>query len=117
MNLFLLLAGLAILGTVLLGLARIFFGPSDAERLMATQLLGTGGVAALLLLGSGADLAGATDLALAMTLLAAFALIAFIAGWDLRPSRHQSGVRSRATSARTDTAASDPGARQPPPAD
>jgi multicomponent Na+:H+ antiporter subunit F len=47
---------------------------------MATQLLGTGGVAALLLLGSAVDLTGATDLALVLALLGAFAAVAFVAG-------------------------------------
>jgi multicomponent Na+:H+ antiporter subunit G len=40
--------GIVILATVAVGLARILRGPADAERMMATQLLGTGGVAALL---------------------------------------------------------------------
>ena len=77
---FLLGAGVFILATVLLGLVRILRGPGDAERIMAAQLLGTGGVAALLLLGSATDLAAATDLALVLLLLAAFVAVAFVAG-------------------------------------
>lgn len=46
---FLLGAGLFILLIVLLGLVRLLRGPGDAERIMAVQLLGTNGVAALLL--------------------------------------------------------------------
>jgi multicomponent Na+:H+ antiporter subunit F len=80
MTAFLLGAGAFILLTVLLGLLRVLRGPGDAERLMAAQLLGTGGVAALLLLGSAVDLTAATDLALVLVLLAAFVAVAFVAG-------------------------------------
>jgi len=80
MSAFLVGAGMLILLTVLLGLLRILRGPGDAERIMAVNLLGTGGVAALLLLGSAMDLAAATDLALVLVLLAAFAGVAFVAG-------------------------------------
>lgn len=80
---FLLSAGALILLTVLLGLLRLLRGPSDAERLMAVSLLGIGGVAALLLLGSAVDLTAATDLALVLVLLAAFAAVAFVAGLDM----------------------------------
>mgnify|MGYP001821106796 CR=1 FL=1 len=76
---FLLGPGIFILLTVLLALARILSGPGDAGRLMASQLLGTGGVAALLLLSSATDLTAATDLALALLLLAELAAIAFLA--------------------------------------
>ncbi|MCG6942633.1 MAG: sodium:proton antiporter [Thiohalocapsa sp.] len=82
---FLLIAGVFILLTVLLGLVRVLRGPGDAERLMAVQLLGTGGVAALLLLGSAIDLTATTDLALLLALLAAFAAIAFVAGLGANP--------------------------------
>jgi multicomponent Na+:H+ antiporter subunit F len=77
---FLLGAGVFILLTVLLGLLRVLRGPGDAERMMAVNLLGTGGVAALLLLGSAVDLTAATDLALVLVLLAAFGSVAFVAG-------------------------------------
>ena len=74
---FLLTAGVFILLTVLLGLVSILRGPGDAVRLMAVQLLGTGGVAALLLLGSAIDLTATTDLALVLALLSGFAAVAF----------------------------------------
>lgn len=86
MTVFLLSVGIFILLTVLLGLARILRGPGDPERLMAAQLLGTGAVAALLLLGSSIDLAGATDLALVLTLLSAFAAVTFASGLSLDPA-------------------------------
>ncbi len=74
---FLVAAALLVLATVALGLVRILRGPGDADRMMAAQLLGTGGVAILLLLGSGLGLPAAADLALTLALLAAFASVAF----------------------------------------
>ena len=74
---FLVAAASLVLATVALGLVRIMRGPGDADRMMAAQLLGTGGVAILLLLGSGLDLPAAADLALTLALLAAFASVAF----------------------------------------
>ena len=49
MSLFIWLAAL-ILISVLAGLVRIFKGPTGADRMLAAQLLGTGGVAILLIL-------------------------------------------------------------------
>jgi multicomponent Na+:H+ antiporter subunit F len=77
---FLLAAAVFVLATVALGLVRILRGPSDADRLLAAQLLGTGGVAALLLLGVATAEAAVGDLALVLTLLAAFASVGFVAG-------------------------------------
>jgi len=96
----LLIAGLVILLTVLLGLVRILRGPGDTERLMAAQLLGTGGVAALLLLGSAIDLTGATDLALLLALLAAFAAVTFVAGLGAGPAGAPDGRRGSAPDVR-----------------
>jgi multicomponent Na+:H+ antiporter subunit F len=70
-------AGLIIL-MVAIGLARILLGSSDVERLMAVQLLGTGGIAALLLIAYATNVPGVEDVALGLALLAAFATIAFI---------------------------------------
>jgi multicomponent Na+:H+ antiporter subunit F len=74
---FLLGSALIVLVTVAAGLARVLHGPGDAERIMAAQLLGTGGVAALLLFGAASGSGSAVDLALTLALLAAFAAIAF----------------------------------------
>ncbi len=41
-----------VLALVAVGLTRVLRGPSDADRMMAAQLLGTGSVAALLLLAA-----------------------------------------------------------------
>ena len=55
---FLIAAAGFVLAMVALGLVRILRGPADADRMMAAQLLGTGGIAALLLLAAGTDDAG-----------------------------------------------------------
>lgn len=74
---FLLAAAGFVLATVALGLVRILRGPGDADRMMAAQLLGTGGVAVLLLLGAVSGEGGTVDVALTLALLAAFASIMF----------------------------------------
>ncbi|MGH8616376.1 MAG: monovalent cation/H+ antiporter complex subunit F [Burkholderiales bacterium] len=74
---FLLAAAGFVLVTVAVGLVRILRGPGDADRMMAAQLLGTGGVGALLLLGAATGMEGAVDVALTIALLAAFASVAF----------------------------------------
>ncbi len=70
-------AAAIVLATVGVGLGRILWGPGDADRMMAAQLLGTGGVATLLLLGAATGADGAVDVALTIALLAAFAAVAF----------------------------------------
>jgi multicomponent Na+:H+ antiporter subunit F len=78
MNEFLLASAGFILLTVAAGLVRVLRGPGDVDRMMAVQLLGTGGVAALLLIASATTAAGVADVALGLALLAAFASIAFV---------------------------------------
>jgi len=56
-------AGLIVL-MVAIGLARILLGSNDVERLMAVQLLGTGGIAALLLIAQATNVPGVEDVAL-----------------------------------------------------
>jgi len=67
-----------VLAMVALGLVRVLRGPGDADRMMAAQLLGTGGIAVLLLLGAAAGADAVIDVALTLALLAAFASIAFV---------------------------------------
>jgi multicomponent Na+:H+ antiporter subunit F len=74
---FLLAASGFVLAMVALGLLRILRGPTDADRMMAAQLLGSGGIAALLL-AAATQLPGAVDVALMLALLAAFASVAFV---------------------------------------
>ncbi len=75
---FLLAAAVFVLAMVALGLVRILRGPEDADRMMATQLFGTGGIAALLLLGVATEARAVLDVALTLALLAAFASVAFV---------------------------------------
>lgn len=74
----LLASAVMVLAAVATGLARVLRGPGDTERIMAAQLLGTGGIAALLLFGAAAGSSSAIDLALMLALLAAIATIAFV---------------------------------------
>jgi multicomponent Na+:H+ antiporter subunit F len=67
-----------ILAMLALGLIRVLRGPGDADRMMAAQIIGTGGIAALLLLGAVAGEPAAVDVALTLALLATFASIAFV---------------------------------------
>ena len=77
---FLFAAASFVLTMVALGLVRILRGPAVADRIMAAQLLGTGGIATLLLLAVATGMAAAIDVALALALLAAFASAAFAYG-------------------------------------
>jgi multicomponent Na+:H+ antiporter subunit F len=77
---FLVAAAGFVLAMVGLGLVRILRGPADADRVMAAQLLGTGGIAALLLLAAATETSAVVDVALVLALLAAFASVAFVKG-------------------------------------
>jgi multicomponent Na+:H+ antiporter subunit F len=78
MSEFLLGAAFLVILMVAVGLARVLRGPGAADRVMAVQLLGTGGIAALLLIGTAAGEPAVVDVALTLALLAAFASIAFV---------------------------------------
>lgn len=67
---------LLLLFTLLLGLARAIIGPTLQDRLLSVQLLGTGGVAALLLLSALLALPALLDVALVLALLASVAAAA-----------------------------------------
>ncbi len=69
-----------VLATVALGLFRILRGPAEADRMMAAQLLGTGGVAALVLLAVATETPPIVDVAAMLALLAALASVAFVGG-------------------------------------
>ena len=86
---FLLTVAVFVLAMVALGLIRILRGPAAADRMMAAQLLGAGGIAALLLLGGATEADAAIDVALVLALLAAFASVAFVQGAS-RPDDDQS---------------------------
>jgi multicomponent Na+:H+ antiporter subunit F len=75
---FLLAAAVFILTMVALGLLRVLRGPADVDRMMAAQLLGTGGIAVVLLLGVATGESTLITVALSLALLAAFAGVAFV---------------------------------------
>lgn len=75
---FLLAAAGFVLAMVAVGLVRVLRGPGDADRLMAAQLLGSGGIAALLLGGAAIGDGSVVDVSLTLALLAAFASMAFV---------------------------------------
>ena len=71
---------------VLLGLWRVFLGPSAGDRMLAAQLLGTGGVGVLLLLGEALVWPSLSDIALIFGLLAAVTAVAFSRSSGREPS-------------------------------
>jgi multicomponent Na+:H+ antiporter subunit F len=75
---FLLAAAGFVLAMMIVGLARIFRGPGNADRMMAAQLFGTGGIAGLLLLAAARGIPAAVDVSLTLALLTAFASVAFV---------------------------------------
>ena len=82
MNSFLIGAACLVLAATALGMLRILRGPADADRMMAAQLLGTGGVAALLLLGAASEWPATVDVAVMLALPAAFGSVAFVTSWS-----------------------------------
>ena len=70
-------AGIIVI-TVGAGLARVLYGPREVDRMMAVQLLGSGGIAALLLAASATEVAGVENVALGLALLSSFASVAFV---------------------------------------
>lgn len=60
------------------GLARVVLGPESPDRMMAAQLIGSGGVAVLLLLAAAMDQPAIIDVALMLAILAVFASVAFV---------------------------------------
>lgn len=76
----------ALLVTLVLGLVRIWRGPTIADRMLAAQLFGTTGVALLLVLAELQRLAPLRDVALVLALLAVMTVLAFVARvWRREP--------------------------------
>jgi multicomponent Na+:H+ antiporter subunit F len=73
-------AALFILAVTIIALLRVLRSRVVAERMMALQLLGTGGAAALLLLGAATNSPAVNDVALLLVLFAAFSCLAFALG-------------------------------------
>ncbi len=78
MTVFLFIAADFVMVVMAVGLLRVLYGPAAADRMMAAQLIGTGGMAALLLLSVATRTSPIVDVALMLALLAAFASIAFV---------------------------------------
>ena len=71
-------AAVFVLAMVALGLYGILRGPSGVDRMMAAQLIGSGGVAVLLLLSVAMDMPPVIDAALMLAILAVFASAGFV---------------------------------------
>lgn len=69
----------ALLAVMLAGLVRIAAGPTDADRMLAAQLMGTSAVALVIVLGAAMGQPALFDVALVFAVLAAVALICFVA--------------------------------------
>ena len=74
---FLIAVAILVLLSTALGLIRLLRGPGDADRMMAAQLLGTGGDRSPAAGGDDFD-PSIIDAALTLALLAAFASVAFV---------------------------------------
>jgi multicomponent Na+:H+ antiporter subunit F len=77
MSVFLISAAGLIFLSVAVGLVRVLHGPTPADRMMAAQLLGTGGIAGMLLLAEASEVAAVVDVALVLAVVSGFAGIAF----------------------------------------
>lgn len=64
---------------LLVGFWRIMRGPSQSDRILSAQLLGTTAVAVTVVLARFQDMAALFDVALVLALLAAVKLVAFVA--------------------------------------
>jgi multicomponent Na+:H+ antiporter subunit F len=82
-----------VLTMVALGLVVILRRTAEVDHMMAAQLLGTGGVAILLLLAAATETSAIADVALLLALFAAFAAVAFV-----RSASGQESESSKATS-------------------
>jgi multicomponent Na+:H+ antiporter subunit F len=78
MTSFLFGAAVFLLAMVAIGLFVILRRPAEVDHMMAAQLLGTGGVAMLLLLAVAMETPSIVDVALLLSLFAAFAAVAFV---------------------------------------
>jgi multicomponent Na+:H+ antiporter subunit F len=75
---FLFTAACFVLAMMGVGLLRILRGPDQADRLMSAQLVGSGGVAVLLLLSAATETPSIVDVALMLALLATLASVGFV---------------------------------------
>ena len=85
---FLSFAALLLALSLMLGLLRVFIGPSIEDRMLSIQLVGTSGVGMVLLLGRILDLPSSLDVALVLALLAAVSVVALTRQERQRESDH-----------------------------
>lgn len=71
-------SAVVLLATAAAALVRIARGPDPADRMMGAQLVGTTGVAVIVLLAAGEGQWAMLDVAIVLSLLAAFASVAFV---------------------------------------
>ncbi|MGO1232660.1 MAG: monovalent cation/H+ antiporter complex subunit F [Marinobacter sp.] len=64
--------------TLLIALIRIWRGPDRADRMLASQLFATTGVALLLLLAQAQAMPALVDVALTLAVLSVLAIVAFV---------------------------------------
>ena len=88
MTSFLFAAAIFILVMAALGLVRILRGPGDADRILSVQLIGSGGVAVLVLLAAATQTPSIMDVALMLALLATFVSVAFLRDVSVSLSDH-----------------------------
>ncbi|MEX0604917.1 MAG: monovalent cation/H+ antiporter complex subunit F [Marinobacter sp.] len=70
--------GAFLLLTLLIALIRIWRGPAASDRMLASQLFGTTGVALLLVLAEAQGSAALRDVALVLALLSVLAIVGFV---------------------------------------
>lgn len=98
MSLLLSLVAAFLLLTLLVGLLRIWRGPAPADRMLAAQLFGTTGVAALLVLAEARAVPALLDVALILAVLAVLSVAAFVTRTvriDRLATGHEVGQKER----------------------
>ena len=81
------LCALVLLLNIVVGGLRVLRGPTPADRMLASQLFGTTGVALLLLLAQALDQPALRDVALVLALLGVVATVAFVQRTPTRTQR------------------------------
>jgi len=87
MNTFLSIALIVLVVSFILGLIRVFLGPSTEDRMMAIQLIGTTAVAMLILGSALLNMPSSIDVALVLAVLAAVAALALSRQQQTRTSQ------------------------------
>jgi multicomponent Na+:H+ antiporter subunit F len=94
MNMALTIVACFLMLTLLLGLFRIWWGPTQADRMLASQLFGSTGVALLLVLAQVQAMPALRDVAITLAVLSVLAVAAFVTRVvriDKVHARHEGG--------------------------